>query len=179
MKTLVGEHIYLRALEPEDLDIIYTTENNEALWNVGETVTPFSKYVLRGYLENAHKSVFEVGQLRLVVCDIETDSYVGLIDLYDFDVHNLRAGIGILIAAEEKRRKGYGTEALSLLISYCKIHLKLHQLYANIEESNTSSVNVFEKLDFKQIGLKKDWRRKPSIDGQEQYTNEYLYQLLF
>ena len=97
MKTLVGEHIYLRALEPEDIDTIYKIENNEGLWNVGETILPLSRYVLKSYIENVSNDLYEVRQLRLVLCTKENDEFIGLIDIYDFDPHHLRAGIGILI----------------------------------------------------------------------------------
>ena len=47
--TLKGQNIYLRALEPEDLDFIYEIENNEAIWNVSNTQTPYSKFLIRQY----------------------------------------------------------------------------------------------------------------------------------
>ncbi|TVZ50960.1 GNAT family N-acetyltransferase [Dokdonia sp. Hel_I_53] len=179
MNTLIGEHIYLRALEPEDIEVLYSIENNEGFWNVGETITPFSRYVLKEYLSNAYKDIYESRQLRMIVCDNQSKGFLGLVDLFDFDPHNLRAGVGIIIAANESRKRGYGFEVLALLKKYCASHLKLHQLYANIEETNTPSVALFEKAEFKKVGLKKDWRRIQTIDGMERYTNEYLYQYIF
>lgn len=179
MKTLNGESIYLRALEPEDLEVLYTIENNENLWHVAETITPFSKLVLRNYLANAHKDIYETGQLRFIICERHSDTLIGMVDLFDFDPHNLRAGVGIVISNENTRRKGYGEETLTLILRYCKLHLKLHQLYANIGEDNKASIALFEKMKFTVIGLKRDWRRKASINGREQYINEYLYQHIF
>jgi len=177
--TLRGEHIYVRALEPEDLDTIYKVENEEGLWNVGETLAPLSRYILKEYLANAHEDIYEARQLRLVICNILTDDFIGLIDLYDFDPHNLRAGIGILIAQKATRNKGYGEEALEIVKNYCNTHLKIHQLYAGIEESNMPSIALFEKAQFKCVGLKKDWKRIQALDGKERYTNEFLYQYIF
>lgn len=179
MKTLIGEHIYLRALEPSDLDILYSIENDEMLWNVGETMVPLSRYVLKEYLTNAHKDLYDARQLRLVICSKQENSFVGLIDLYDFDPHHLRAGIGILIANEEARRKGYAYQALELMKNYCAMHLKIHQLYATIEEVNTASIALFEKAAFTKIGLKKDWRRTQDLNGNVRYTNEFLFQYIF
>lgn len=179
MKTLQGSTIYLRALEPEDLDALYAIENDENLWAVAETITPFSRQVLRGYLANAHKDIYETQQLRLAICEKKTKALVGFVDLFDFDPHNLKAGLGIVISKVLDRNKGYGEETLLLLLSYCKTHLKLHQVYANIEASNTASITLFEKMNFSRIGLKKDWRRRASIDGKEQYINEYFYQYIF
>jgi len=84
MVTLRGDYIYLRALELEDLDYLYEIENNEEFWELSATQVPFSKYMLRQYLENAHKDIYEVKQLRLVICN-KADEVIGLIHLFDFE----------------------------------------------------------------------------------------------
>jgi diamine N-acetyltransferase len=170
MVTLKGKHIYLRALEPEDLDVVYDIENDTSLWELSDTQTPYSRFLIKQYLENAQQDIFEAKQLRLAVCNTN-DNTIGLIDVFDFDIKNKRAGIGIIIKSESDRFKGYGKEALELLVNYCFTSLHLHQVYANVSESNLPSLKLFEGNDFKKIGLKKDW----SFDG-HQYTNEYLLQ---
>ena len=65
MQTLQGKHISLRALEPEDLEFLFQIENNESFWEVSHTQTPFSKFLLKQYLENAHLDIYEAKQLRL------------------------------------------------------------------------------------------------------------------
>ncbi|MBT3547278.1 MAG: GNAT family N-acetyltransferase, partial [Flavobacterium sp.] len=67
MMILHGEKVRLRALEPEDLDFLFTTENNTAFWEVSNTQVPFSRFVLKQYLENSHQDIYEAKQLRLVV----------------------------------------------------------------------------------------------------------------
>jgi len=42
MVTLKGEHIYLRALEPEDLEFVHAIENDENIWHLSNTQTPYS-----------------------------------------------------------------------------------------------------------------------------------------
>ncbi|MBU2930070.1 GNAT family N-acetyltransferase [Winogradskyella psychrotolerans] len=170
MVSLKGNHIYLRALEPEDLDFVFTIENDTSLWELSDTQTPYSRFLIKQYLENAQQDIFEAKQLRLAICDTD-DETVGLIDVFDFDIKNKRAGIGILIQNTENRHRGYGKEALDLLVNYCFKTLHLHQVYANISESNLASLGLFESNGFQKIGLKKDW----SFDG-ETYTNEYILQ---
>ena len=172
MITLKGEHIYLRALEPEDLEYIYEIENNEDIWEISNTQTPYSKYLIKQYLENAHKDIFEVKQLRLVISSY-TNEALGMIDLFDFDFKNSRAGIGVLVKDSINRKKGFGKEALQLLINYSFIHLNLHQLYCNISEDNQASIKLFTSQGFNEIGLKKDWN---FTNGN--FKNEYLFQLI-
>ena len=85
MTTLKGNTIYLRALEPEDLEFIYAIENNESVWEVSNTQTPYSRFLIRQYLENAHQDIYEAKQMRLAICLSDTFEAIGLIDLFDFD----------------------------------------------------------------------------------------------
>jgi len=170
MVTLKGERIYLRALEPEDLDFVYQVENDTSLWQLSDTQVPYSRFIIKQYLENAKQDIFEAKQLRLAIC-ANNHNTMGLIDVFDFDAKNRRAGIGILIKEASDRNKGFGNEALQLLVKYCFSVLHLHQVYANISEGNQASLRVFESNDFKIIGLKKDWR----FDG-KQFSNEYILQ---
>ncbi|MBU2940646.1 GNAT family N-acetyltransferase [Lacinutrix sp. C3R15] len=172
MITLKGEHIYLRALEPEDLAFIHTIENDESIWEISNTITPYSKYLIKQYLEHAHKDIYEVKQLRLVISSYANEA-LGMIDVFDFDVKNRRAGIGILVKEAANRQKGFGKEALSLLVNYCFTHLDMHQLYCNISEENKASIALFTNQGFQEIGLKKDWNL---INNQ--FKNEYIFQLI-
>ena len=168
--TIKGKHIELRALEPEDLDFIYELENDEEIWAIGNTRTPYSKFVLKEYLENAHKDIYEVKQLRLVICN-KAERAVGLIDLFDFDFNHKRAGVGIVIKNKKDRGKGFAKEALKLLIDYCFNQLHLHQVYCNIGAENQISLNLFKSVGFELIGIKKEWNL---IEGN--YRDEILMQ---
>lgn len=167
------EKIRLRALEPEDLELLYEWENNDSYWMISNTVSPFSKYTLKRYLENSHKNVYETGQQRLMIDHIDDKLTIGTIDIFDFDPFHKRAGLGILIANEAYRRKGYASMALEGLIEYCFKTLQLHQLYCNILTNNCESMDLFKKQGFVQTGNKKDWIK--TSDG---YLDEAIFQLL-
>ena len=173
MVTLTGNTIYLRALEPEDLDFIYQLENNEALWEVSNTQTPYSRFLIRQYLENAHQDVYEAKQLRLAICKTGSFEAVGLIDLFDYDPVNNRAGVGIVVQDRGDRQNGFGGEALDLVINYSFKKLQLHQLYANIDLANVASTTLFTNFGFQLIGIKKDWIKRDNV-----YVDEALYQLV-
>lgn len=173
MVTLTGENIYLRALEPEDLAFIYKLENNEAMWDVANTQTPYSRFLIRQYLENAHQDIYEAKQLRLAICKTGSFDAVGLIDLFDFDPVNSRAGVGIIVEDTTHRKKGYGNEALALVINYAFKKLQIHQLYANIDLANVASTALFTNFGFELIGIKKDWIKRNNV-----YVDEALYQLV-
>ena len=172
MKALTGKKIHLRALEPEDIDFLYTIENNESFWEVSSTQTPFSRFILEQYIVNSHQDIFEAKQLRLIIVDNITNISVGMIDLFEFNPLHKRAGIGILII-ESEQHKGFASEAIELLINYCFNQLNLHQLFANITADNIKSLELFKKLNFKKIGLKKEW-----IFSKGNFKDEILFQLI-
>ena len=99
MVTLKGKNIYLRALESEDLEFLYQLENNESVWEVSNTTAPYSKFILKQYLENSYKDIFEAKQLRLVICVSDSDKPIGCVDLFDFVPKHKRVGVGIIISS--------------------------------------------------------------------------------
>ncbi|MEJ6663921.1 MAG: GNAT family protein [Flavobacteriaceae bacterium] len=155
--TLTGAHLTLRALEPEDLDFLYAVENNQDIWSVSDTVTPYSKAVLKDYLANAHRPIYETLQLRMVICLKQTQQPIGLVDLFDFDPKHRKAGVGIVISENTERQKGRAKEAIELLLNYGFRHLKLHQVYALVAVHNVPSIKLFEGLGFSCSGVLKSW----------------------
>ncbi|MBS3992375.1 MAG: GNAT family N-acetyltransferase [Bacteroidetes bacterium] len=156
MKALLGQSVYLRALEPEDLSFLFEHENDEDFWRVSQTQQPFSKNILRNYLKNAHLDIYEIKQLRFIIALNATDQSIGMIDLYDFQPKHKRIGVGILLSTKFQGN-GYASEALSLLIEYTFNQLDVHQIYACIETDNEKSIRLFENKNFKIAGIKKEW----------------------
>ena len=170
--NLRGEHIFLRAMEPGDRDLLYKWENDTNIWKVSNTMAPFSKFVLEQYLVNAHEDIYTAKQIRLMICDKESRP-VGTIELFDFDPLNARVGIGILIE-EDSQGNGYAQDALRVLINYCFDILLLKQVFCNISASNEKSIHLFKKLGFVEAGCKKQWNKI----GQNGFEDEYLFQLI-
>ena len=90
------EKIRLRAIEPEDLDILYTIENDVSLWSVGTTNVPYSRYVLHDYIAHASNDIYTDRQVRLII-ENEEGKMVGIADVMNFDPQHLRAELGIVI----------------------------------------------------------------------------------
>ena len=156
MKLLENSEIRLRAPEPEDLDVLYQWENDTALWPLGISIAPFSRYTLRQYLANSTQDIYTDKQLRLMIEHLQTGETIGTVDLYDFDPFHGRAAVGILIDPRF-RTQGYGLQALTLLESYVFGFLNLHQLYALVPEKNSASIRLFQKAGYTQAGRLTDW----------------------
>jgi len=154
--------IALRAVEPEDIALLYMWENDRSVWHLSNTLVPFSRYQLKQYIESDPSNIHARQQLRMMIDCCEAGKparTVGSIDLFDFDPIHQRAGLGILIASTGDRRQGYAREAISQMVDYCRQVLFLHQLYCSIAANNTASIQLFGKAGFEITGTKKEWLR--------------------
>lgn len=168
-----SEHIYLRALEKADIEILYTIENDRSVWQISNTLTPFSKDILSQYLETAYQDIYTTKQLRLMICLNESNEPIGTIDLFDFEPLHQRIGIGVLIF-ENYRKNGYAFESVELVKEYAFKTLLVNQLYCNIGSENTSSQLLFKKCGFTEIGIKKQWNKISS----NEFEDEILFQCI-
>ena len=151
----MNDDILLRAMEPEDLDLLYKIENDQQLWNVGNTNVPYSRYVLHDYIANATGDIYADQQVRLIVENGKGET-VGVADLMNFDAKNLRAEVGIVIV-REFRCQGYAVAALEKMACYALQVLHLHQLYAVVDTDNEASLKLFRKAGYQAVSELRDW----------------------
>ena len=171
--SLEGELTGLRALEAEDVDLLYVWENDPAVWGVSGTLAPFSRHTLRRFLDEQRFDLYAARQLRLVVETLDGRA-VGLVDLFEFEPVDLRAGIGILIHGAGDRGRGFASDALDVLCRYARQVLGLHQLWCSVAPDNAASLTLFRRAGFVECGRKREWRRTP--DG---WADELLLQKIF
>jgi diamine N-acetyltransferase len=167
---LKGNSVFLRVVEAEDAATLYLWENNPENWKVSNTDVPFSMHGIHQLIDS-QKDFKECGQLRLMICEKESGFTVGTIDLYDVNFKHGYASIGILIAEDKNRRKGYAMESLELVIEYAREILELRNLQCSIHGDNGASVELFEKCGFKSIGVRKNWLRFKGV-----FYDEKLFQ---
>lgn len=167
---LENDRIKLRALETTDVEKLFIWENNPVNWRVSQNIAPYSRHVLIDYV-NSVSDVFTDKQLRLIIEEKENSEAIGTIDLFDCDFKNKRTGIGILIAEPDKRRRGFDSEVIELILPYCFKTLSMHQVYCSVFTDNEESLKLFRKFGFEEVGVKVDWTYH---DGK--YYDEILMQ---
>ena len=156
--NIEGAICRLRALEPQDIDVMYGWENDTDLWRVSGTMAPFSRHSLMRFIEEQQYDIYASRQQRLVIeADVDGEArVVGAIDLFDFEPQNLRAGVGIVISAEY-RQAGYAKDALCALATYVKEVLHMHQLWCSIGADNDASIRLFQGAGFVECGRRREW----------------------
>lgn len=144
----------LRPLEPEDLELVLRIENDADLWPWASNNVPYSRHLVRQYLESQRGDIYADGQLRQVV--MSGNEPAGLVDLTDFSPRHLRAEVGIVILPELQRR-GMASAALRLLHDYAARHLRLRSLYAYVAEDNLAAQTLFRSLGYQSSGILQRW----------------------
>lgn len=180
-ELLKGEKVTLREMRADDRDLIHNWENRAELDYLGDEHEPLSTEQIADFIERSSGDIYTDGQLRLMIdlndfpslrgkndrsnlpegdCRAALAMTIGCIDLFEFDQHNQRAGVGILIAENENRKNGYAKEALNLLTNYCFEVLNLRQLYCHIPVDNETSLRLFSTCGFEETGRCRDWVKK-------------------
>lgn len=158
-----SDKITLRAVEPRDATLMYAWENEMRNWYVSGTTAPLPLFIIEEFTKIENQDILVTKQLRLIIELNETKSTIGYVDLFDVDMINRKAGVGILIGDELQRNKGFAASALNLLKNYVHQILNLNQLYCNIHSTNFTSIKLFEKAGFKQAGILKNWSLRNGV----------------
>ena len=156
-----GEQIRLRAVEPEDLGLLYVWENDASVWAVSGTLIPFSRHTLQRFLDEQQYDLLQTRQQRLIIELRDGSRAVGALDLFELDMLHRRVGIGILIHAPADRSQGYGRDAVETVCRYAREVLGLHQVWCHVGASNAASRRLFAACGFTETGCKRDWLRTP------------------
>ena len=162
----------LRAIEPEDLDLLYQIENDQSLWQVGTTNVPYSRYTLHDYIANSSDDIYADRQVRMMVENDEGET-VGIVDLVQFSPQHQRAEVGIVIL-NAHRHKGYAVAALQTLCDYALRVVHLHQLYAVVDKRNEAAIALFKKASFISGNTLQEWL----FDGREYHDAQLMQRFL-
>lgn len=170
---LCGRRVALRAVEPEDLELMYLVENDTTLWKHGAANVPYSRHALRRFIEETGNDIYADGQLRLTVTLRGSGTAIGFLDLQNYDVRHNRAEVGIVLLPE-MQHEGYAAESLEILSRYASGVLRLHLLYAVVAADNMPARNLFLRAGYSMDNMLKCWLR----DG-DGYSDACLFMKRF
>ena len=149
------DNLILRTPLLSDFDDLLSWEND--LKNNQYTDLPvfYTPSQIEDFLNSDHDLLLQ-NQIRYII-ELNS-SAVGCIDLYDYDMVNSRAGVGIYVDSNF-RSKGIASKSLELLKSISIEKYLIFNLYADIMSGNKSSIKIFEKANFIKNGIKSNWIR--------------------
>lgn len=143
--------VYLRAFEPDDYLTSIKWRNDDEIWSMlgGRKYFVSSAYEQKWVADAIQNSK----DVRLAVCDKETDRYIGNVYLTDIDYVNRTATSHVLIGEREFWGRGLATEAYRLLLDYAFNELGLHRIEAKVLETNVASRKMHKKCGYAEEGI--------------------------
>ena len=165
-KKIVGERIYLSPVNPEDAEK-YAEWINDLNVSIYLTSAPkvYSLLKEKEILESLSKEGY-----CFAIIDSEKDKLIGNIGLEDVDFIDRKAVLGIFIGDKDYWNKGYGTEAIELLLDFSFNLLNLNSIMLIVHAFNKRAIRCYEKCGFKLIGK----RREGYIIGPEKFDEYYM-----
>lgn len=157
---LKGSNVFLSPLQKEDSRQLYEWINDRELVLFNAPYKPVS--------ERHHQAWFEAIQQRndVVIFGIrllEEGKLIGSCQLHSINYVHRSAELQIRLGDTEQRGRGYGTEAVRLLMDFAFKDLNLQRVHLHVLSTNVVAIRVYEKVGFMREGL---LRRAAYIDGQ-------------
>ena len=150
-KKLVGKKCYLSPIDTNDAARFTEWLNDmEVLVTFEPYHGSISLETEKAFLETLSKDH------NYSIIDLETDELIGNCGFLNIDHVNQTAETGIFIGNKTYWNKGYGTEALSLLIDYGFKALNLHNIMLRVFEYNKGGIRCYEKIGFKHFGARRE-----------------------
>ncbi|CAH0119221.1 hypothetical protein PAE9249_01720 [Paenibacillus sp. CECT 9249] len=153
VKLLEGDKVYLRPIGLDDTELYFRMLFHPETRRLTGTKKHFTKEQIRQYIEG---KTHDSSTVLLLIALCETDEVIGDIALQDIDATNRNANIRIAIDGSGHQGKGYGSEALHLMLDYGFGILNLHRIELNVFDYNGRAKHVYEKLGFKQEGVQRE-----------------------
>lgn len=155
-RFLENDLIRLRAVNPDDVSVMWEVESDSTQWLQNCMAAPLSSQNITDYALSYDADPFSAKQLRLIIELKENQETAGIIDLYDISAQNRTAFIGIYLIPRF-RKLGLGTISLKILEKYAFYILNLSQLGVKIVYNNKDSINLFKNCGYNNTGTLPNW----------------------
>lgn len=153
-KKIVGERIYLSPMNSEDYLKYAEWMNSDVVSkNIGNYSSVVSIDGEKVWLENATSQKYNFAIIKK-----EDDTLMGNISLMHVHDVNRTAELGIFIGDENNLSKGFGSEAIMLLLDYAFNYINLNNIMLKVFAINKRAIKAYEKCGFKTFGVWKECR---------------------
>jgi RimJ/RimL family protein N-acetyltransferase len=166
---LEGENIYLNPIKSDDVQSVMKFMNNENIRILARSRrNVMNESNTKTMIENMQKN-----EEAFIIYKKINDEKIGYALIMDRDEYNREAMIGLSIEDKQNRGKGFGGNAIKLLLKHGFINLNLESVYLGVYEYNVSAIKIYEKIGFKHVGN----RRNAKIIGNKKY-NEIIMDMV-
>lgn len=152
-----GRLVGLRAISSSDLDVVLKHFNELSLRKFLGVPLPKSKNYIESWLEKRGSSdPWRDGVLELSIINKSTGEFLGLVGLKDIVKPHNRAELSVSIHDSRKQSKGYGTDAIRVMLWVAFNILGLHSIFLDVMAINARAIHIYEKVGFNRVGILRD-----------------------
>lgn len=157
MARIYGKRILLREYQDEDFRYIRKWVNDPEITDYLSDVFlyPHSMQTSENFLQFMMEGKNESTK-GFVIGDIQSGKYLGQIDLFNIDWKNRCAEIGIVIGSQENINKGYGREAIHLILEFAFHRMNLHRIELEVHDYNERGYRCYKNCGFKEEGRQRE-----------------------
>ena len=149
LKKLIGDNIYLSPISLDDIEE-YAEMVNDVKVSVGLGYLSYTNII---DFESEKEFLISVKKEKMfAVRLLENDDLLGNIGFNLVDLLNRTATMGIMLGNSNYQRKGYGIEAVKLILDYGFSFLNLRNISLSVFEYNEAAYNLYKKAGFKEVG---------------------------
>ena len=148
MSIIYGERVRLRAVEREDVNKFHEWVNDPEVTRGLALYLPMSFVDEENWFNSLAKRDPKEKPLTIEVRKGKNWKLLGNCGVFDVDSVNRSAELGILIGEKSEWNKGYGSEAMSLLVRHCFETLNLNRTFLRVYTENIRAVRSYEKAGF-------------------------------
>lgn len=167
---LENERIYLRSIIESDAPIMLESTKDEEIRYMTGTKSTFTLEQIQSYINNISK---DSSRNDLAICLKENDQMIGELSITDIEKEAKKAGIRISMNSIELTGKGYGTEAIRLILKFVFEDLKLNRLQLEVYSHNIRGIRTYEK-----VGFIKEGTLRESLFYNGKYSDEIIMSML-
>lgn len=153
MAFLIGERVYLRPVEREDLAYVRKWSNDPEIRRVTGEVTPMTQKEAEAWFEKLQS---DESRVWFMVALKENDLVIGEAGLLRMFHPWRTTDLSIILGEKEVWGQGYGTEAINLLMDYAFGYLGFHRIAIGVVGFNERALRFYEKVGFKREGVQRD-----------------------
>lgn len=153
---LQGDKIILRPWRKSDADPLWDSIHNEEFNKLTGTHDSFTREQIDTYVDNQIAAAGSQDRGTFIIALPDTDEAIGEVVINEVDHDNHSGNIRIGMFSDEHVGKGYGTEAMRLMVGYGFDYLNLHRIELGVYAFNPRAIRAYEKAGFVKEGVRRD-----------------------
>lgn len=167
---LKSQRIYLRPLQKADAQSFLANTKDQEIRYMTGTKSSFTLEQIQQHIGNCEK---DSTRYDFAICLISNNHLIGELSIFEIDADNSKAGFRISMFGTELTGKGFGTEAIKLVVKFVFEELNLNRLQLEVYSHNIRGIRAYEKSGFKKEGILRD-----SLYYNGQFFDEIIMSIL-